>query len=361
VTMPDTIQPAEEAASGTPAAHGPRASSPAARRQLDPRGLVYRYGLLAVLAGLILFFAATQPAFATWRNLLIVLQSVAIVTIVALGVTVSLAANGFDLSVGANVGFGVMATTLVMVRFGWVGWEGVAVGLAAGVAIGLWNGLLIVKAKVPDLLATLGTMFVLQGITLIMTSGESVAPGMSIDDKGTPAPGVITPDFLWLGRGDIFGVPVSVIVMFLVVIGIIAFLDRTRWGRMVYAIGGNQEAARLAGIRVERLRVMAYVISGVLAAVGGILLAARLGRGDVGAGDPFLLESVAAALIGYAVLGANRPNAVGTFVGAAFVGVLISGLTMMNLPYYTQDFVKGALLVAALVMSFSTLFRTGRR
>jgi simple sugar transport system permease protein len=253
-----------------------------------------------------------------------------------------------------------MATTLVMVRFAWVGWEAVAVGLLAGAGIGLWNGLLIVRARIPDLLATLGSMFVLQGVTLIMTSGESVAPGMAIDEKGTPAPGVITPDFLFLGRSDVFGIPVSVIIMFLVVVGVILFLDRTRWGRMVYAIGGNQEAARLAGIRVERLRVLAYVISGVLASIGGILLAARLGRGDVGAGDPFLLEAVAAALIGYAVLGANRPNAVGTFVGAVFVGVLISGLTMMNLPYYTQDFVKGALLVAALVMSFSTLFRTSR-
>jgi simple sugar transport system permease protein len=342
---------------------GDQAPTPAAseaRRGIDLRGIVYRYGLLMVLALLLIFFAATQPAFGTVQNLLIVLQSVAIVTIVALGVTVSLAANGFDLSVGANVGFVVMATTLVMVRFAWVGWEAVAVGLLAGAGIGLWNGLLIVRARIPDLLATLGSMFVLQGVTLIMTSGESVAPGMAIDEKGTPAPGVITPDFLFLGRSDVFGIPVSVIIMFLVVVGVILFLDRTRWGRMVYAIGGNQEAARLAGIRVERLRVLAYVISGVLASIGGILLAARLGRGDVGAGDPFLLEAVAAALIGYAVLGANRPNAVGTFVGAVFVGVLISGLTMMNLPYYTQDFVKGALLVAALVMSFSTLFRTSR-
>lgn len=329
--------------------------------RVDLRGIVYRYGLLMVLALLLIFFAATQPAFGTVQNLLIVLQSVAIVTIVALGVTVSLAANGFDLSVGANVGFVVMATTLVMVRYALLGWEAVLVGLVAGAIFGLWNGLLIVRARIPDLLATLGSMFVLQGVTLIMTSGESVAPGMAIDEKGTPAPGVITPDFLWLGRGSVFGVPVSVVVMLVVVAGVVLFLDRTRWGRMVYAIGGNQEAARLAGIRVERLRVLAYVISGMLASIGGILLAARLGRGDVGAGNPFLLEAVAAALIGYAVLGANRPNAVGTFVGAIFVGVLISGLTMMNLPYYTQDFVKGALLVAALVMSFSTLFRSSRR
>jgi simple sugar transport system permease protein len=293
-----------------------------------------------VLAALIAFFAATQPAFGTVQNGLIILQSVAIVTIVALGVTVSLAADGFDLSVGANVGFVVMLTTMAMVRLALSGPTALLIGLGAGAVIGLINGVLIVKARIPDLLATLGAMFVWDGLALIMTSGQSVAPGMSIDSNGTPAPGVV--------------------VMVLIAAAVIVFLDRTRWGRMVYAIGGNQEAARLAGIRVERVRIGAYVISAMLASVGGILLAARLGRGDVGAGDPYLLESVAAALIGFAVLGTNRPNAIGTFVGAVFVGVLLNGLTMMNFPYYTQDFVQGALLVAALIMSFSSLFRTGR-
>ncbi|MDP8957999.1 MAG: ABC transporter permease, partial [Actinomycetota bacterium] len=138
------------------------------------------------------------------------------------------------------------------------------------------------------------------------------------------------------------------------------FLNHTRWGRVLYAIGGNREAARLAGVPVERYRILAYVISGVLASVGGILLAARLGRGDVGAGAPFLLEAVAAALIGFAVLGANRPNALGSVVGALFVGVMINGLTMKNAPYYTQDFVKGGLLVLALLLSFTVQRRRDR-
>jgi simple sugar transport system permease protein len=331
-------------------------------RRLDLRAFIYRYGLLVVLVVLIAYFAATLPAFATTRNALIVLQSVAIVTVVALGVTVSLAAGGFDLSVGSNVGFAVMSTTTVMVVYAMPAPVAIAAGILGGIAIGLFNGALIVKARIPDLLATLGTMFVVMGLTLMMTSGESVSPGMTVDAQGNVAPGKVWPDFLWLGREKILGeIPVPVIVMAIVVVLVIVFLDRTRWGRMLYAIGGNQDAARLAGIRVERMRVMAYVISGILASVGGILLAARLGRGDVGAGDAFLLESVAAALIGYAVLGANRPNAIGTFVGAVFVGVLINGLTMMNFPYYTQDFIKGALLVAALVMSFSSLFRRGQR
>jgi len=349
----------------TPPATQPQAPRPNGaaepRFQLDLRTFVYRYGLLVVLLGLIVFFAATQPAFGTWRNGLIIMQSVAIVAIVALGVTVSLAADGFDLSVGANVGFVVMLTTSVMVIHGAHAIVAVIVGLLAGAGIGAFNGLLIVKGRVPDLLATLGTMFLFLGLTLMMTSGESVAPGMPIDDQGTPAPGKVWSEFMWLGRGEVFlDIRVPVVIMITIGIAVWVFLEHTRWGRTIYAIGGNQEAARLAGIRVDRMRVLAYVVSGMLAATGGILLAARLGRGDVGAGEPFLLEAVAAALIGFAVLGANRPNAFGTFVGAIFVGVLINGLTMQGFPYYSQDFVKGALLVTALVMSFSTLFRRGR-
>jgi len=320
--------------------------------------VAYKYGLLIVLGAMILYFADTEEAFGTWRNTLVVLQSVAIVAIVAIGVTVSLVVDGFDLSIGSNVGFVVMLTALAMVRFELPGPVAVLLALAAGALIGLFNGFLIVKARVPDLLATLGTLFVLEGLALIMTSGQSVAAGMTVGGKITE--GRFTNDFLWLGRGKVLGVPVPVIIMIALAIGMVVFLNRTRWGRILYAIGGNREAARLAGIRVNRYRVLAYVISGVFASIGGILLSARLGRGDVGAGAPLLLEAVAAALIGFAVLGANRPNAFGSAIGALFVGVMLNGLTMKNAPYYTQDFVKGTLLVAALVLSFSVVFRKER-
>ena len=131
------------------------------------------------------------------------------------------------------------------------------------------------------------------------------------------------------------------------------FLEYTRFGRMMYAVGSNRGAAELAGAPVKAYKIWAYVISGVFASIGGILLAARLGRGDIASGNNLLLDSVAAALIGFAVLGAAKPNAFGTAIGALFVGVLLQGLTMMNAPYYTQDFVKGAVLVVALVFTFA--------
>ena len=138
------------------------------------------------------------------------------------------------------------------------------------------------------------------------------------------------------------------------------FLAHTRWGRAMYAIGGNAAAARLAGIPVQRYRALAYVISGVLAAIGGILLSARLGRGDIGAGNAYLLQAVSAALIGFAVLGANRPNALGTLIGALFIGVLFNGLTMFNVPYYAQDFIQGVLLVLTLVLTYTLSGRVPR-
>lgn len=316
---------------------------------------VYRYGLLVILVALIVFFAATEPAFPTWRNALVILQGVAITAIVALGVTISLTVNGFDLSVGSTVSLTVMITAATQVYWNLGPVWAVVLGLATGVVIGLVNGLLIVVARIPDLLATLGTMFVFAGLALLLTSGQSVSSGAQYN--GAPAPGKFAAEFLWLGRGQVFGVPFPVIVMIVIGVVVTVFLARSRPGRLFQAIGSNPEASRLAGVRVGRYTVLAYVLSGLLASVGGILLAGRLGRGDVGAGGSLLLETVAAALIGFAVLGANRPNGFGTVIGAIFVGVVLNGLTMKNVPYYTQDLIKGALLVGALVLSFSVIFR----
>jgi len=316
---------------------------------------VYRYGLLVILVLLIAYFSLTEPAFGTARNLLVILQGVAITAIVALGVTASLTVAGFDLSVGSTVSLTVMMTAATQVYWNLGPVWAVVIGLSVGIVVGLVNGLLIVVARIPDLLATLGTMFVFAGLALLITSGQSVSAGATIN--GEPAPGRFSPEFLWLGRGQVFGIPFPVIVM--VVLGVVmsVFLSRSRTGRILAAIGGNPEAARLAGVRTGRYTIIAYVISGFLASIGGVLLAGRLGRGDVGAGGSLLLETVAAALIGFAVLGANRPNGFGTVVGAIFVGVVLNGLTMKNVPYYTQDLIKGALLVGALVLSFSAIFR----
>jgi simple sugar transport system permease protein len=315
-----------------------------------------RYGFLILLAGLVVFFSLAAPGFAGPRSAVFVFQSVAITGVLALGVTCALVVGGFDLSIGSVATSALMLAAYSMVILEHPAWLAVLLCLGMAALVGLANGLLIVKCRVPDLLATLGMMFLLIGLQRIPTEGNSIATGMTLAD-GSTAQGVFSPAFLQLGRArfDFFLenlIPAPVVVFLVIALAVWAFLGVTRHGRLMYAIGSNERAAALVGANVAGYKILAYVISGVLASVGGILLAARLGRGDIASGNNLLLDSVAAALIGFAVLGASRPNAFGTAIGALFVGVLLQGLTMMNAPYYTQDFVKGAVLVAALVFTF---------
>ncbi|MCE7030138.1 ABC transporter permease [Jiella avicenniae] len=324
------------------------------------RDLSIRYGFFVLLVALALFFYVAQPAFLSVRSFVFVFQSVSITAILALGVTGTLVVGGFDLSIGSVAASSMMAASYAMVIWGWGTAETVLLCIGFGLLAGLLNGLIIVYGRVPDLLATLGTMFLLLGLQLVPTAGRSIARGMTLPD-GTTASGSFDASFLALGRARLFDVlPVSVVVMLTLAVAIFVFLESTRWGRVMYAIGSNEQASRLAGAPVARYKIAAYMISGAFASIGGILLAARVGRGDVSSGNNLLLDAVAAALIGFAVLGAAKPNAFGTLIGALFVGMLLQGLTMMNAPYYTQDAVKGGVLVIALLFTFSLTRRAGR-
>jgi simple sugar transport system permease protein len=316
------------------------------------REFVIRAGIFVLLAAMVVFFALEQPAFIRVNNLFSILEAVAIEAMLGVSVAITMIVGGFDVSVGGLAAFIQMAAAYILVVLdGSTGWA-LAGCLAIGVAVGLFNALLIVALRVPDLLATLGTLFLLAGLQLIPTGGRSIAPGMTLLN-GDEAPGSFTPDFLALGRHRFWDiVPVPVVVLAVVVIAFWFVMEHTRYGRVFYAVGGNELAARLAGAPTRRYRVIAYVLSSTLASVAGVLLAARIGRGDVSAGNGLMLDAVAAALIGYAVLGVNRPNIFGTAVGAVFVGVLLNGLTMLNAPYYLQDFVKGVVLIGALTLTF---------
>ncbi|SFD33404.1 simple sugar transport system permease protein [Devosia psychrophila] len=341
-----------------------QAAKPRPVNAMSARDYAIRYGFLALLAGLVIYFGLAADGFASPQSAVFIFQSVAITGILALGVTATLVVGGFDLSIGSVATTAMMASSYVMVVMGGDALMAVAACLAVGVVVGLINGFLIVYMRVPDLLATLGMMFLLVGLQRIPTEGRSIATGMTMPD-GSVASGTFSPEFLALGRHrfDLFLpnlLPISVVVLVVLAIVIWFFLEYTRFGRMMYAVGSNERAAQLAGAPVNAYKIWAYVISGVFASIGGILLAARLGRGDIASGNNLLLDSVAAALIGFAVLGAAKPNALGTAVGAVFVGVLLQGLTMMNAPYYTQDFIKGAVLVVALVFTFA-LSKRGKR
>lgn len=325
-----------------------------ARPSFAERGAagVVRWGFVAVTVLLVGYFVVTEPNFRTIDNLFGMLKFVAPTAIAGLGVMVAMTVGGIDLSVGASAGFAVSIAAWTMVVGNQVGGVAVAVVLGCGILIGGLNALLIVVARIPDLLATLTTMFVIVGLKLLIVDGQSISSQMTLDD-GTTAPGRFTPDFLALDRGSVGPVPIPVILFLIITALLWFFLERTRWGRALYAVGANAEAARLAGIRVQLYRVGAYMACGLLASIAGLLLAARIGQGDVTAGNSLLLDAVAVALVGVSVLGVGRPNAWGTALGAVLIAVMVTGFTMAGLPYYAQDFGKGIVLLVALLFSFT--------
>ncbi|WP_334173853.1 ABC transporter permease [Pseudoxanthobacter sp.] len=322
------------------------------------RSLAVRSGVFVLLAIMVVAFQAQEPAFLRVANIFSILQAVAIVALLGIGVTISSAVGGFDLSVGALAALAQMAVAYVLIVLNGSAAVAILATLGIGVLVGLANAFLIVRLRVPDLLATLGMLFLLAGLQLIPTGGRSIAPGMALLD-GSAATGSFPAAFLALGRARLWNiVPVPVLILAAVALVFWFIMERTRWGRVFYAVGGSELAAHLAGAPTRRYRTVAYVLSSLIASLGGILLAARLGRGDVSAGNSLMLDAVAASLIGYAVLGASRPNVFGTVVGAVFVGVLLNGLTMLNAPYYLQDFIKGVVLIAALALTFGLARRS---
>ncbi|WP_322907079.1 ABC transporter permease [Paenibacillus campi] len=313
--------------------------------------LSYRYGALIFIGLVLIFFSVYNTHFLTYNNITDILRSISIVTFVAIGITVSLTVDGFDLSAGSTVSLTTVVAAAIMVWYQMPLIVVIIVPLILGALVGLLNSLLIVKIRIPDLLATLAVMYIISGIHRTYTKGYAIYNNMQFQD-GTKAPGVMLDSFLWIGQGRLLGIPFPVILMILAVIGMHLFFKYTRGGRQMIMTGSNEEAARLSGLRVNRIRTLAYVTSGIFAAIGGILFAARVGSGQVDAGSSMQMDALAAVFVGYSVFGAGRPNVIGTFFGAVLMGILVNGMTMLNVQYYATDIVKGVVLVLALAVTF---------
>lgn len=318
-----------------------------------------KYGFIAVTILLFVVFALTEETFRQPNTLFSMLKFTSVVAIAGLGVMFTMIVGGFDLSIGSVAGLAVTLAAMTMVFYNMTGETAIIVVLIAGAAVGAFNALLIVVLRIPDLLATLGTMFIIMGLKLLPVQGQSVSSGMILRD-GSEAPGRFTEMFLLIDRGSVGPVPLPVILWLVLAVVAWFMLSRTKWGRMMYAIGANPEAARLAGVRVKGYRAIAYVLSGVFASVAGLILASRIGQGDISAGNSLLLDAVAVALVGQSVLGIGKPNAWGTALGALLIGIVITGLTIKGFPYYAQDIAKGVVLVLALIFSFTLSRRKTR-
>lgn len=316
------------------------------KRSFDLFQFLYKYGTILTIFILIIVFATSNPSFIQGNNIINILRSISIVTIIAIGITISLSVNGFDLSVGSVAS---LSNAIVISMFVWFSQNtliAIFSAIIASLLVGVLNSFIIVKLKVPDMLITLATMFIVQGIALTYTKGATVSQNMVMPD-GTFATGIISPVFEKIGQ-----VPWIIVIMVIVVIAVHIFLTYTKHGRYMYVIGGNIEAARLSGIPVNKYKAAAYLLSALFASIGGIVLASRVMTAEINAGAPYLMDSVAAAFIGFSVLGAGKANAFGTFVGAVLIGILQNGLVMMSVPYYAMDIVKGTVLAFALALTY---------
>lgn len=299
-----------------------------------------------------LFFSFAAPNFLSAANLVIMSKHVALNAFLAIGMTFVIVSGGIDLSVGSIVGLcGMVAGWLVLYGIDpGLGWsiqfntfEICLIVMAVGVAVGALNGFLITKLNVAPFIATLGTLYIARGAAMLSSDGRTF-PNLN----GNPEYGSDT--FRWIGAGDILGIPVS--IWMLVVVGLLAayIARRTPLGRYIYAVGGNEKAAGLSGVRVTQIKYFVYMFSGFCAALVGIIIASQLVAAHPATGDTFELNAIAAAVLGGTSMSGGRGRIGGTIVGAFVIGVLSDGLVMMGVSAFWQTVIKGIVIVAAVVI-----------
>ena len=287
-----------------------------------------------MLLAVCVVLAVASPVFATSGNLLNVALATSVTALLAAGQTFVIILAEIDLSVGAVLGFSAAITALTLRHQSTV--TAIIVGLLVGAGAGLVNGLLVTKARMPSFIATLATMSVLGGLTLQLSQGNPIA--------------VTDYDFQNIGQARLAGIPAPVWIMVLVFVGFGVLLARTRFGRYVYATGDNAEAARLSGIAVDRVKILAFVISGLLAALAGFIVSARLSTAEPTAGTGLELEAIAAVIIGGTSLAGGRGDLVGTIVGALILGVIDNGMNLLDVSPFLQSVVKGLVILFAVLL-----------
>ena len=313
------------------AGRGP--GQPGARKWSDP-SFLQSQGLLLILAGLVLFFSFKSPFFFATSNLLNVAASSTVLAIMAAPQTFLIVSGGFDVSVGATIAISTVSLGLLL-QAGVPMAAAIVVVLVIGLAVGTTNATLVVLLRVNPLIATLGTMSIFTGLAHYLSAGQTE---------------VVRSDFLrWITKTQVG--PVSVLVfMFIGVYAISVLVERTTvLGRWVYAIGGNAEAARLAGLPIRRVQYALYIASGLSAAVGGVLLTGILQSASPRVGATFLLSVVTAVILGGASLTGGRGSIVGTLIAVAILGVLQNGFSLLLLPSSVQTIALGVALITAVV------------
>jgi ribose/xylose/arabinose/galactoside ABC-type transport system permease subunit len=300
-----------------------------------------RYSTLFVLILLFLGFALSVDRFLTTTNLLNIVQQISMLTIVGAGLTFGFAAREMDLSVGYMVGLSGILVPLMLVS-GIPLPVALLTGVGAGLLVGVINAALVTLVGVPSLIATLATGSILYGVNFLTTGGRAIYGGLP-------------ETYLWFGQGQLFGIPVLAYAMILFVALAWFVMERTIFGRYIYAVGGNLKAAELSGVNGRLYRAAGLIVCSLFAAVAGALLAARLGSGQPNAGERYLLDGLATVFIGMTMFRPGTATVAGTFFGALFIGVINNGLNLIGMDTYIQSIVKGLIiLVAVAIVSRTT-------
>ena len=315
--------------------------------------LLFRLRALIVLFALATVFALLSPVFLSAGNLTILVKHVAINAILAVGMTFVILTGGIDLSVGSVAGLagmiagGLIHSGLVLRSFGVVVYFHtglvIAIALLAGALVGAINGGLISQLKVAPFIATLGCLYVARGSALLISNGATF-PNLlgqaALGNTGFPI----------LGSGALLGLPIPIWLMLAFAAAGAFIAARTPFGRRVYAVGGNERAAELSGVRVKRIKFFVYVISGVCAAMVGLIVAAQLAAAHPATGETFELNAIAAVVLGGTSLSGGRGGVGGTIIGAFVIGVLADGLILLGVSEFWQIVIKGLVIVVAVVL-----------
>ena len=326
---------------------------PGGESRLRVAAILMKLRAAIALGVLIVTFSILSPEFLTTGNLSILVKHVAINAILAIGVTFVILSGGIDLSVGSIAGLcGILAGALLSegvvltplgIRIYLHAWLVVAIVLAAGMAVGAANGWLVARLGVAPFIATLGTLYVARGAALLTSDGATfpnLAGSVELGNTG----------FTQLGTAQALGLPVAVWLMAALAI-VALFVSRyTPFGRQVYAVGGNERAALVAGVRVARVKLLVYVISGFCSALVGLVIAAQLGAAHPATGQTFELNAIAAVVLGGTSLMGGRGTIGGTLIGAFVIGVLADGLVLLGVSEFWQMVVKGLVIVVAVVL-----------
>ncbi|MFK8915064.1 ABC transporter permease subunit [Shouchella clausii] len=286
---------------------------------------------------IILIISILNPGFLSAPNLLNVLRQVSINALIAFGMTFVILTGGIDLSVGAILAFSG-AVTATLLSSGMDPILAILIGLLVGAALGAINGIIIAKGKVAPFIATLATMTIYRGATLMFTDGRPVS---NLGDSTL---------FQMLGGGYFFGIPMPAITMMISFVILYLILKKTTFGRRVYAVGGNEEASILSGIKVDRIKIYVYSLTGFLAAVAGVILTSRLNSAQPTAGTMYELDAIAAVVLGGTSLTGGKGWIVGTLIGALIIGVLNNGLNLLGVSSFFQQVVKGSVILLAVLL-----------